>query len=134
MESKVHIELVNKIMKYVEKIIPETDHVMIQCDSAGNYGEIRVGNFVPDVYYCRQGRLIIGEAKTLGDFDRKHSREQYAAYLRECHLFAGESKFIIAVPWQLMITAKNYLKREKQRNKWLFEIVIINETGKEMFV
>ena len=135
MESEAHIRLVNRIMEYAKRIIPETEQLLLQSDSAGNNSEIRVlGNFVPDVYFCNNDMLIIGEAKTLDDFERKHSRAQFEAYLSECLLFEGNSCLIIAVPWQLMITAKNYFKRVKDQKKLDIQIIIINEMGKEIVV
>lgn len=135
MESQEHIELVKRVMEYAKRILPETEYVMIQSDSAGNNSEIRVlGNYVPDIYYRNSEYLIIGEAKTFYDFDRKHSRNQYDAYIDECQLFDGFSYLIIAVPWQLMITAKNYFKRLKQKRGLNIQIIIVNEIGKEMIV
>ena len=135
MESKAHIELVNSAMAYIKRIIPEPNHIMIQSDSSGNQSEVRVlGNYIPDIYYCGNDFVIIGEAKTLDDFERKHSKDQFNAYIEECQVFSGKSYLVIAVPWQLMFTAKNYFKREKQRKKLNFQIVIINELGKEIIV
>lgn len=135
MESQAHIDLVKRAMEYAKRILPETEHILIQSDSAGNNSEVRVlGNFVPDVYYCNSECLIIGEAKTIDDFDRKHSRDQYDAYIDECMLFDGSSHLIIAVPWQLMITAKNYFKRIKQKKSINIQIIIVNELGKETIV
>lgn len=135
MESQAHINLVNRAMEYVKRIVPEGEHIMIQSDSAGSSSEVRVlGNYVPDVYYCDGGFMIIGEAKTIDDFDRKHSRDQYDAYIDECQLFEGDSCLVIAVPWQLMISAKNYFKRIKQKKNLNIQIIIINELGKEMIV
>lgn len=135
MESKAHIDLVNRAMAYVKRIISETDHIMIQSDSSGSSSEVRVlGNYIPDVFYCGNDFMIIGEAKTLDDFERKHSKDQFEAYIEECQVFSGKAYLVVAVPWQLMLTAKNYFKREKQKKKLDFQIVIINELGKEMIV
>ncbi len=133
MESKAHIDLVNRVLIYVKERIPESSYELIHCDSNGRNSEVRVmGNFVPDIYYTDGDVLIIGEAKTLDDFERKHSRDQFDAYIKECQIFSGTSMLIVAVPWQLMITAKNYFKRLKQRESWSFDVVIINDMGKVM--
>lgn len=132
MESQTHINLVNRLIVYAKGILPESDHIMIQSDSAGNTGSTRVvGNYIPDLYFCCKDDLIIGEAKNIDDFDRKHSRDQFESYICECQVFDGKSKLLVAVPWQLMCTAKNYFKRLKQKKELQFEIVIINELGKE---
>lgn len=135
MESKAHIDLVRRIIAYVKSLIPESNFDMIQSDSNGSNCDVRVlGDFIPDVYYRDSKQFIIGEAKTLNDFDRVHSREQFAAYLSEFQLFEGESKLVIAVPWQLTVTAKNYFKRIKKNNDLKVTVIIVNETGKELII
>ena len=135
MESKAHIELVNRIMAYTKKLVPPSCFDLIICDSAGQNSDIRViGNFIPDVYYRDNNCLIIGEAKTLDDFERKHSMEQFDAYLKECQVYGNNSTLIIAVPWQLVVTAKNYFKRKKTIENYSFEIIIVNEIGMEINV
>ena len=135
MESNIHIELVRKIIEYVEKRIPEANYKLIQSDSNGNNSTIRViGDYIPDVYYRYENLLVIGEAKTLNDFDKIHSREQFSAYLSELQLFDGDKQLIIAVPWQLTISVKNYFRRIKKNDDLKVTIVIINEWGKEMTI
>lgn len=135
MESQAHINLVNRAMAYVRKVVPKEEHILIHNDSSGNNSEVRVlGNYVPDVYYCNNDFMIIGEAKTIEDFDRKHSRDQYDAYIEECQVFEGRSCIVIAIPWQLTMTAKNYFKRIKQKRNLNIPIVIIDELGKETVV
>lgn len=135
MESKAHIDLVNRIIEYVKKNIPEENYDLIQSDSNGSNSDASViGDFIPDVYYRDSEQLIIGEAKTLNDFDKLHSRAQFTAYMKESMLFDGATQLVVAIPWQLSLTAKNYFKRIKMNNDIEITVVIINEMGKEMIV
>lgn len=47
-------------------------------------------------------------------------------YLEACRLFPGTAMLIVAVPWPLKMTAKNYFRRVKQ--KFDGEIVILTDT------
>ena len=128
-ESRSHIELVKVAYRYITNLVPEEKHCLIQIDSADSMRpkEVR-GGFIPDVQFWDENLYIIGEAKTLNDFEREHSREQYNAYIDECKDFKGKSILVVAVPWQLVITAKNYFRRQKCVNE-NFRIVILNELG-----
>ena len=133
MESQIHIDLVNVVTNYAKEIVPKEECSLICLDSAGKISPMRLfGNYVPDVFFSNGSLLIIGEAKTLDDFERGHSKEQYKSYIAECNAFSGRAILIISVPWQLMITAKNYFNRIKKCEQLSFEIVILNEIGKEI--
>lgn len=131
MESQAHIDLVNVAIEYIKTTIPAECYELIQTDSAGNNSGIKViGNYIPDVYYNYAGQLIIGEAKTINDFDRVHSQNQFEAYINECELFQGESLIVVSVPWQLVLTAKNYFRRMKNQRDVKTKIMVINEIGR----
>lgn len=132
MESQEHIELVKIAYQYISEKIEEENRPLIELDSSGCNSSFRVqGNFIPDVYYSLDGRMFIGEAKTELDFDRKHSKEQYDSYIEELNNFDGEGWLIISVPWQIVPTAKNYFRRKKFKGDLQFEIIILNDLGKE---
>lgn len=128
-ESRSHIELVKVAYQYITNLVPDEKRCLIQIDSADSMRpkEIRGGS-IPDVQFWDESLYVIGEAKTLNDFEREHSREQYIAYINECKDFQGKSMLVVAVPWQLVITAKNYFRRLKCVNE-NFRIVILNELG-----
>lgn len=131
MESQAHIDLVDIALQYIKTIIPAENHEMIQYDSAGSNGAVKViGNYVPDIYYNYAGKLIIGEAKTINDFDRVHSQNQFESYISECELFTGDTLIVVSVPWQLVSTAKNYFRRTKIRKNVSIKIIVINEIGR----
>lgn len=132
MESQSHMDLVKLIVKYLKKCIPDDEHAFIQVDSSGQASSIRVtDNYIPDVSYKTNQKLFIGEAKTYEDFERKHSKDQFDAYIRDCGLFLGEAKLVVAVPWQLLLTAQNYFRRIKKRTGTNVEIVILDDMGSE---
>lgn len=130
-ESKSHIDLVLVAVRYIKTLISPDLYSMIQCDSADFLRPTKaIENFIPDVYFWYDNSLIIGEAKTLEDFERPHSRRQYEAYIRECKNFYGESTLVISVPWQLIATAKNYFRRLKKAFESTATIIILDETGR----
>ena len=69
---------------------------------------------MPDAYVpCGPGNLlVIGEAKTAGDLERKHSLEQIAAFLETCSE-SENSYFILAVPWDQVRLAQSLVKKLK---------------------
>lgn len=130
-ESRNHVDLVAVAVEYIKTIVAPDLHAIIQYDSADSSRPTKVvGNFIPDVYYWHADRLIIGEAKTINDFDRIHSRNQYDAYMKECRDFWGASTLVICVPWQIVATAKNYFRRLKKEYNADVPVIIINELGR----
>lgn len=125
-ESIEHITLVKCIEQYVKSSISRELYDFIEIDNGG-IKPSRVCNYIPDIYFRWGDLLIIGEAKTINDFDRKHSKAQFEAYIDECRWFNGTSTIIIAVPWVLVITAKNYFKAEKEKMNFGGKIIILTE-------
>ena len=114
-ESLTHMNLVNLIYQKIIKLVPQNEIRLIEKDVPENREHsYSVKGFIPDVYFWNEQLLIIGEAKTVKDFSTSHSRKQILAYLDECDIFDGISYFILAVPWQLRITAQNFFIRMKQ--------------------
>ena len=85
--------------------------------------------FRPDVHYCYQDKLIIGEAKTSSDIERLHSREQYESYIKKCALFQGEAILLIAVPWTDHATINNIVKKLAKRYPGNYRIEILDGIG-----
>lgn len=130
-ESRNHVELVAIAVQYIKTIVEPDLHAIIQYDSPDSARPTKViGNYIPDVYYWHNDQLIIGEAKTINDFDRTHSRDQYDAYIKECKNFFGKSTLVVSVPWQIVATAKNYFRRLKKVFDADIQIIIINELGR----
>lgn len=129
MESKTHHDLVLKIDDYVKNI----EFVVcnfIACDifEYNNTPRKMPEGYFPDLFYEYKNNLIIGEAKTELDFDREHSINQYKSYLNYCDNYSGNSIFILAVPWNIFVSAKRLLKRLNNGNSKII-ILIINDAG-----
>lgn len=130
-ESAKHIELVKRIITYIEKL-PQIESALIQSDLPESVEKpaSTMEGFRPDIYYNHSEYMIIGEAKTSFDFDRKHSIEQYEAYYKKCYMFSGKSTFVLAIPWTECVSAKNLLRRIKRNNNYEIETWVINDIGR----
>lgn len=130
-ESKEHANLVKVAVNYARTVVPEGMKELVQYDSLETKRPPMIaGNYIPDVYFWNRNLLIIGEAKTFDDFERKHSQAQFVAYLQECKSFYGEAMLIVAIPWQLVAGAKNYFRRLKLKMNFTTPIIILNELGR----
>lgn len=131
-ESSTHISYVNMIFEYVKQIIPDNNSSLILVDSPDSmYDPIPVINgFKPDVSYRINDKLIIGEAKTDEDVERRHSLDQYYSYLKEAESFDGEAIVVFCVSWKLFATLKNNLRIIKKQNSFnKTNIVVLNSKG-----
>lgn len=134
-ESRYHIELVKIVYEYVKTIVPYDKQALIEVDSVDSLRPTSVdGKFIPDVQYWSEDIYIIGEAKTIKDFDREHSKLQYSAYFEETQKFCGKSIIVIAVPWQLILSAKNLFRRLKRQKGYSATVVVLDEMGGQHFL
>ena len=129
-ESLEHQKYVKRIVEYVRHIVPSETYDKI-CADLPDYVKpsLAYDSYIPDVLYSYKGTLIVGEAKTYDDYNREHSRKQYEAYIRECKNYPGDSIVVIAVPWQLFVTAKNHFVLLKRKYDVDTKIVVISENG-----
>lgn len=130
-ESAKHLELVQRLIDCVENI-PQIESALIQSDlpDSAEKPTCTIDGFRPDIFYNHRDYMIIGEAKTSFDFDRKHSVQQYLSYYKRCCLFSGKSIFVIAIPWTEHVSVKNLLRRLKMNNGYEIETWIINDMGR----
>lgn len=133
-ESKSHMDLVQIAFKWIKKNLPKQYESFVEIDSPESNQPNYVDAFRPDVYYDFDNTLYIGEAKTLKDFDKKHSREQYQAYLKRCGQYKGEAYFVISIPWQLKNTAKNYFRLYKEQNNCNVPIIVLTDMNTESHI
>ena len=130
-ESLQHIKLVNTIKHRAEEIVQESFKGFILLDlpeSKEKPPQMSEG-FRPDLYYCHNGIMIIGEAKTSYDFEKRHSQEQYLSYMKACLRFKGTAIMIVAVPWTESRAAKNLLRRIKRKNSFDVHINVLDDVG-----
>ena len=115
-ESALHQLLVQLLIENVKRIVPQELWGFICADiNQYNLPSQMVEGYRPDVFYQYKNTMIIGEAKTSNDVERRHSREQYKAYVRKCSLFQGKAHLLIAVPWTEYATACNIVHRVKNQ-------------------
>lgn len=110
--SDTHINLVKAIGNWVKQNCHPNESALMLLDlpgtSAGNHPP-SIGGYIPDMYVS-SGRMILGEAKTAGDIETKHSRQQYVEYLKYLNQYQ-ESIFIMAVPWDCVPLTKSLIRR-----------------------
>ena len=130
-ESAEHMNFVNRLYDTAKEIIPNNFHVFIYTDRPDSVEKPprTRENFVPDLYYCHNGLLIIGEAKTAKDVDREHSISQYESYYNEAKNFKGKAILLFAVPWFTKGTVKNIIRRLNRMNNCEIEARFITEIG-----
>lgn len=130
-ESLQHIMLVHVIKHRAEEIVQESFKGLILLDlpeSKEKPPQMPEG-FRPDLYYCHNGIMIIGEAKTSSDFNKRHSQEQYLSYIKACLRFEGSAIMFVAVPWTECRAIKNLLRRIKRRNSFFLHINVLDDVG-----
>lgn len=134
-ESQEHHNYVCEIYKYVQRyIVPEKKYCLkadlYECEKPS----LVYNSYVPDVMYRDKDILIIGEAKTIEDYNTEHSYKQYEAYMKECSLFPGESRIVIYVPWQLSFSASNHFKHLKEKYSCNSDVVVLSDLDLEVHV
>lgn len=130
-ESLQHQQLVKLIIETTISMVGKDNTALIATDAVDGYvlPPLTSEGFRPDVYYCYQDVLIIGEAKTSADIERLHSREQYESYIKKCSLFSGNATFLIAVPWTDHASINNIIKKICKRYPSNYNIKILDGIG-----
>ena len=104
-------------------------------DSAGRESSTRppsIEGYVPDAYVMLndQGRVVIGEAKSMRDLENSHTEAQVTTFLRRCGMAEG-SAFILAVPWPLERLARALLTNVQVREGLPhIETVVLSEANR----
>lgn len=111
-ESAVHIHLVVALRRWIadEYFNGELAHVLSDTSGTPQAGRTpQVGGYVPDAFASTGGdsRVVVGEAKTADDIERRHSMAQIEAFLRFCNGVNGN--LVLAVPWHRAAYARNFL-------------------------
>lgn len=130
-ESAKHQQLVRMIVEQIQDMVGNEFTAFI-CSDLG-HGAIMppVTNegYRPDAYYQYKKVLIVGEAKTSEDIERKHSIMQYESYLRKCALFPGDATLIVAVPWLDHARINNILIKLRKKYPGEYSIIILDGIG-----
>lgn len=118
MESPSHRRLVELAIQLTKRIIPSDLHCLLEAEREGYNRPSKVtGGAVPDVSFAGSNYYILGEAKTINDFNRKHSQEQFRSYMEALSFFSGESLLIITVPMIIYPDAINHFRNLKKKRK-----------------
>lgn len=124
------MEYVNLLEQYVLRIIPSGQEGFIYVDKPESaYKPPLMGNYRPDLYFCHDNKLIIGEAKTIKDYDTSHSKDQYITYLKKCHSFKGDALLVLCSSWIISLSYKTLIKFIKRQNGFDTKVIIISENG-----
>ena len=136
-ESKEHLTLVDAIVRYIAREHGHISCLVILDDKLGRGQGAkppRVGGFTPDVYAADAPTTttIVGEAKTSGDLDNEHTRNQVGAFMEHLR-YRTNSSFVLAVPWTAVAVARS-LAIEVQRKVGAgnVDIVIIDTRAKPL--
>ncbi len=120
-ESSLHTELVRSLALWASASLTTHSHVVVYTDLPENPAENKppsIEGFYPDLYCTSVGGepICIGEAKTLGDLESKHSRQQLTAYLRFLLTFRL-GLLVVAVPWHAVPAARSLVRAiQRQSN------------------
>ena len=134
-ESEEHSNLVALLHTYIAERFCECKGERIYTDSVSSESRTRpppIEGYVPDAYVLlnEQGKVAIGEAKSMGDLENSRTDAQVTAFLRRCDMAEG-SAFILAVPWPLERLARAmltyFLSREKLPH---VETVVLSEANR----
>lgn len=124
------MDFVNLMEQRVLQMIPSEQGGFVYVDKPDStYKPPLVGNFRPDLYFCADNKLIIGEAKTVEDFERPHSKEQYKIYLQECQSYKGDALLILCSSWVVSFSYKTLIKSIKRQYSFDTKVLIISEEG-----
>ncbi len=114
-----HSNLVESIKGWILEYVPDNRMFCIYCDLPSNNASnkpLRIEGFIPDIYAIERDYelIIVGEAKTPGDLETRHSMAQFEAFLRHC---SGKinSMLVIAVPWHMVNCGRSLIRSLKKR-------------------
>lgn len=119
---------------YIAGRFCEDNTSLVLCDSVSKTSRARpplIEGYVPDAYVMidDKGRVVIGEAKTIGDLENAHTDEQLLAFLARCDQVKG-SAFVLAVPWPVERLARSLLTNLQARKGFAHvETVVLSETS-----
>lgn len=125
------MNFVRRIQQFIENKMPQVKlpFVLVDLPESTQKPPAVTDGFHPDLYYRHNGILIIGEAKTVEDVERRHSKLQYDAYFRECESFNGEKYIVVSSAWSIAMSFRTILKHLKRANNYSSHIIVVSEEG-----
>ena len=134
-ESEEHSTLVGILHSYIADRFCDGQEERVFTDSVSSETRTRPPTFeghIPDAYAMpdEQGRVVIGEAKSMRDLENSHTDAQITAFLRRCGMAEG-SVFILAVPWPIERLAMTLLTNFRIREGLSHvETVVLSEVNR----
>ena len=133
-ESLYHKKLVELVVGRAKKLVPERKQGMILVDSDVTPLPTSIyGGVCPDVYYCDGDIMVLGEAKTFKDIDKRHSIHQYEKYIATIEAFEGLGYFILCVHWDCFLYAQKIMKNLLPKSK-IGKYIIVSENGRDVIL
>jgi len=108
LESQEHQDLVKLIIEWAEIKISPGKFSMLQVDNS-SFNAPSIFNSIPDVFYedPSQSLVILGEAKSINDFNTAHSLSQYKDYLN--YMNNREGYIVFACRWKIIKAFKEVI-------------------------
>ncbi len=111
-EGTEHKAYVINLYNFIANLVPSDCKKLIVVDNESYSSPAPIYNgVVPDVSYHNKKTMILGEAKSLKDFEKQHSIHQYKSYIDTCENFDGEAVFVLYVHWDAFLSAQTIIKR-----------------------
>ena len=120
-ESEEHSNLVSLLHSYIADRFCRGDKYRVLTDSIARHSPARppsIDGYIPDAYVMLDGsgKVIIGEAKSLADFENSHTEAQVIAFLKRCRL-VQDSTLVLAVPWPIERLAETWVRSLRAREQ-----------------
>jgi hypothetical protein len=113
-ESSTHSRLVAELVSWIATQYFGGDQGALLVDSPENSKFAkppRIEGYGPDVFgqILPGGAVVIGEAKTAGDVENRHTHDQVKAFMKYCAV-QPKSILVLAVPWHHTRYARSLLR------------------------
>ena len=118
LESIEHSSLVNRGEAYIRHVYSD-----VRLLSADSFLPLGTGRILPLLKYqpdivaeLINGKIIIGEAKTINDILRPHSKEQYSAFMLYLSQQSMQGDFLLFCSWKVATSAQDWLRNLSRRH------------------
>ncbi len=130
-ETYQHKRLVKAMIEFVRNAYFNGDTSRLLVDSAVSRHSGRtpdIGGFRPDLFANQLGStaVILGEAKSIQDFENLHTLAQLTSFMSYCDRFP-DSIFVLAVPWVFQRNAESLVHMLKKRHDMKLVTTIVLE-------
>lgn len=111
MESEAHKQFVRNAVGYIQRTFGvEEIQMAVDSGESGKIPPIVIDGFRADIYVHTPKYIIIGEAKTDNDINKKHTIAQLEAYIKEVKTYNKERHIVMSSSWSCYATMRNFLR------------------------